>query len=81
MIPKAKADEVQRGKNEAAIAALEARIDKAIEGADGAPVSVDIAGVPDVVVRAIRKKYEDGGWKVAVDHGDQREPYTVLRLS
>ena len=81
MIPKAKADEVQRQKNEKEIAALEAKIDSAIERADGSAVSVNIEHVPEIVVRAVRKKFEEGGWKTRIEHGDQREPYTVLVLS
>jgi hypothetical protein len=64
VIPKAKAAQVQQEAHANAAAALEAKIDSAIEKNIDGSVYVDVGGVPRPALEAVMKKYRDGGWDV-----------------
>jgi hypothetical protein len=77
VIPKADARRVAEAEHEAAAKALEQRIDGAIRTQYGSGyVYVDIDNVSRIVVDAVVKQYEAGGWNVK-RHDDQRDGSTL----
>lgn len=82
MLPKNQIVSRQQNARAAAIKDLENKIDKALETADGLPVTVDVDGVDLTVVNAIKEKYEkEGGYTVRISTGDQREWFKNLVLA
>jgi hypothetical protein len=82
MLPKNQIVSRQRNARAAAIKDLENKIDKALETADGLPVTVDVDGVDLTVVNAVKEKYEkEGGYTVRISTGDQREWFKNLVLA